>query len=217
MLEIKYERLDEAVKQIFDKNPKEHDIGMLYESIVKHGYREPAVFDATLKAIVAGNGRTEALWQIYIDWCADVITEVPKGIRLADDEMWLVPVLYGVDAITYKDAIAYLIDSNNLTMAGGSLTALDMSRAWDMGQYLELLKEALGKTVSVDNEDYLLMLQLANGESIDEETAAPTKSQEDDFYYLRIAFMTRDDYEQAKAVLDEINKEDQGDWFLNKL
>lgn len=220
-LELRYERLDELIPKIYDKNPKEHDIGSLCQSITKHGFREPMIYDITLDAIAAGNGRAEALGLLYQDATADTSKNVPGGILTDTDGMWLVPVIYGVASENLALALAYLVDSNNLVMAGGNFTALDMSRAWDMGGYMALLEQSLAHTITIDTDDYLLMLQLAKGGSLpDTEPTEPPSDNNgntDDYVYYRVPFITEADLQAFTEALKTIPKNEQGDYLLGLL
>jgi hypothetical protein len=122
-------------------NPKMHDLGALMQSIQKYGIQELPIFDKTLGAIKAGNGRIEALALLE----KQHPDNPPRGIVISDSGAWTMPVLGGVDAITTEQAIAYALDSNNLTLAGGDFTAVDMSRMWSK-EYMAVL----GNLAAVD-------------------------------------------------------------------
>jgi len=216
-LTLKYEPLDKMLQSRYEFNAKAHDIGALMMSITQHGFRDPIGWDNTLNAIIDGNGRTEALWQLYLQWTKDVAA-IPAGIQVNDGGMWEIPVISGVDAIDVKAAIAFLIDVNNLTMMGGDFTALDMSRAWD-DNYLALLQQSLGKTISVDENDYLLMLKLRdNPVDIHEpETLTDTEPREVEFYYLKIPFTDETDRNEVEAILKTIPVREQGELILGLL
>lgn len=167
---IKLVAVTEAYGKRFQKNAKAHDIGLITLSIVRHGFRAVPVYDQTLTAIVAGNGRIDAVYQLYqivsggqkYDTGEFVVTldSPPKGI-VESGGMWYIPVIYGVDADTIQDAIGYVIDDNNSTIMGGpGVTAIDAYRSWEDG-YLDLLQVALSDTESVTAEDYSLMRQIA--------------------------------------------------------
>lgn len=132
-IHIEYIPLQQFV--FWDRNPKQHDIGALVQSIQRYGFRDAAIYDATLKAIVAGNGRGEAL-----QWMLRQKMPPPRGVRVQNGE-WYVPVQMGVDARTAQEAESFGVDHNNLTMLGGDFTALEISKMWNDVKYLELLGE----------------------------------------------------------------------------
>lgn len=132
ILRIEYVPLDDIL--LWDRNPKMHDIGALLESIWRYGFVDEPKYDAALGAIVFGNGRLMALAQGRAAG-----REPPRGIKLDPGGAWLVPIKFGVDQSSSAEAEALGVDHNNLTMAGGDFTAIDMARAWN-GQYLDLLR-----------------------------------------------------------------------------
>ena len=123
-LELRYVPLPQA--QRWDDNPKHHDLDRLIVSIETHGFGDPAKFDATLGALVYGNGRTEALERMR-----RAGKEPPRGIAVLDDGEWAVPVIFGVDAESKAAAVAFAIDHNNLTLLGGDLGFADLLQIWD--------------------------------------------------------------------------------------
>lgn len=220
MLTLQYEMLDEMLGKRYAHNAKAHDIGALMQSIVKYGFRVPVGWDNTLNAIIDGNGRTEALWYLYQQWAKGELDQVPAGIEIAPNQMWQIPVIHGVDAVDVKAAIAFLIDANNLTMQGGDFTALDMARAWDTEKYMALLQQAVTHTVTVDPSDYTLMLQLLQGTNgvTDDTTPEPDYApQDDDYHWLRIPFVDKGDYEQARQLLSQTPIAEQGVYVLGLL
>jgi len=145
----------EAVGLLWAGNPKLHSIGDLVQSIERYGLQELPKFDANLEnrgggrgAIVAGNGRVEAL-----AWMEQDGRDLPRGIAKGPDGAWALPVLAGVDQPSEEMAAAYAVDSNNLTLAGGGFDAFDMARLWDEEAYVALV-ESLGdmRPVTVDGE-----------------------------------------------------------------
>ncbi len=149
-------KVQDAVKLLWGDNPKEHDLGGIIESIKAYGMQETPLYDATLKGIKAGNGRTYALGVME-----NQKMPLPKGIGLLSTGEWVMPVTVGTDAESVALAEAYAVDSNNLTMAGGDFSAVDYMRMWDNAKYLKLLvglgeKGALPVTVDGDNLDMLL-------------------------------------------------------------
>ena len=125
--------------QRWDRNAKKHDLGALAESIARHGFRDPPSYDQALNGgaggIVEGNGRADALAAMRAQGMP-----APRGVRDTGDD-WLVPVLFGLDAASQHAAEAYAITHNNLTMAGGDFTDLDMAGMWEPETYAAVLED----------------------------------------------------------------------------
>jgi len=150
----------EAVNLLWNENPKLHDLGAIGQSIGKYGFQELPRFDINLinllggkGAIKAGNGRIEALAQME-----KAGESLPRGLAHDHEGRWVMPLLIGTDAETLAQAVAYAVDSNNLTLSGGDFTAFDMKRLWDSDAYLKVLTslgqdEELPVTVSGDDLD----------------------------------------------------------------
>jgi DNA modification methylase len=104
------------------RNPKKHADAEVRTSIDRFGYVEPMVLDERTGTLVAGHGRREALSSMREKGDAP-----PAGVK-ADGDEWLVPVLRGWESRSDAEAEAYLVASNQLTIAGGwdnkELTAL---------------------------------------------------------------------------------------------
>lgn len=154
-LEVRYVPLGQVV--LWDENPKKHDEGGIAESIRRHGFRDAPIFDATLGALVAGNGRSKVVANMK-----EVGVPRPRGI-LEDPATgdWLLPVQFGVDAPSAAAARSFAVDHNNLTLLGGDLGVFDAAKIWDEDAYADLLKglEADGQLpVSVPADDLRLLL-----------------------------------------------------------
>lgn len=160
LLELRYVPLSTVRR--WDRNAKKHDLGALAESIERYGFKDPPAFDPALNTgtggIVEGNGRAECL-----AWMQQQKRPLPRGIGYSEaTDEWLMPVLFGVDAPSQAAAEAYAIDHNNLTMAGGDYTALDMSRMWGEG-YTDVLVslaqfDELPVTLDTESLDLLVFL-----------------------------------------------------------
>lgn len=151
--------VNQAYELLWPENPKEHDLGAIAESIELNGFQELPKYDATLGGIKAGNGRIEALYLMEREG-----KPLPRG--LGTDKQtgdWVMPILIGVDAASVNLARLYAIDSNNLSLQGGTgLTAIDASRMYDTEKYLSLIKELAEEDalpVSIDEEDAALLLE----------------------------------------------------------
>jgi len=174
LLRIKYIPVGQAA--LWDKNPKEHDMGGMIRSILEHGFRDAPIFDATLGAIPAGNGRTAALRQIEEmyergdpdEWGEYGYDEpfVPKGVGIDGDGAWCIPLQFGVDAPSVEAAEAFGVDHNNLTMMGGPYTTIDIGKMYDVEGYagvLERLSEYGQMPISVDLDDLEVLRKWRDG------------------------------------------------------
>jgi len=88
LLSLRYVALDDALAWLWSENPKLHDLASLEASIERHGFRDPSIFDGTLSAISAGNGRIEALGHLR-----ERGVHVPRGVALDDLGTWHVPTV----------------------------------------------------------------------------------------------------------------------------
>jgi hypothetical protein len=161
-LEVFYVPVSQVIR--WEDNPKLHDLGAIINSIELNGFRDPPSYDATLDALVEGNGRATAL-----DMMERQARNVPRGILTHNETgVWYMPINFGINAETREKAIAYAIDHNNLTMAGGDYTAFDFMRMWNSEQYTAMLTELghenMPVTVSYDD----LQVMLDGGFDIDD-------------------------------------------------
>ncbi len=153
-LELRYVPLKDARR--WDANPKLHDIGALIRSIGLHGFGDPPKYDAKLKGLVYGNGRTEALERMRAERM-----DPPRGVIALEDGEWAVPVIFGVDAESHAAAVAFAIDHNNLGLLGGNLGLTDMLALWDeegLQSVLMNVPDAGALLASMDSEDVAALL-----------------------------------------------------------
>jgi hypothetical protein len=147
-LVIRYVRLADAV--LWDRNPKRHDMGGIIVSIREHGFRDAPIFDATLGAVVAGNGRTTALMQMFRD-----DEPPPHGVVVRDGEWWM-PMQFGLDASSREQAEAFGLDHNLLTATGGDLGLPELVGLFDHDRLIEVLQASVVagvQVVSLDQDD----------------------------------------------------------------
>ena len=152
-LHIRYVALAQAKK--WERNPKKHDYNSLTHSIVEHGFRDAPLYDGTLDAIVAGNGRTTALNEIHetlhgrptkisastANWIRGQLDgSPPKGVAQDGDGAWYLPMQFGIDALSVAAAESFGVAHNNLTMMGGEFSFEDVAKMWDADAYGDLLK-----------------------------------------------------------------------------
>ncbi|MCL4296172.1 MAG: hypothetical protein KJ077_10610 [Anaerolineae bacterium] len=194
LLKLEYVLLDEAKDWEWLDNPKLHDTEAIITSIKRYGFADPPKFDSSLLsaagqgAIIGGNGRTLALVAMR-----ERGMEPPVGIALTHKGEWAIPILFGNDLPSQEAAAAFAIDHNNLTLAGGTLTGLDMARMYSVQGYNELLatlRDADTLPVSVSDKDVEELLArvvhqappvvvtptdlFGEGEEVEEKTPEPT-------------------------------------------
>lgn len=134
------------------RNPKTHDNLTITGSVSRFGYVEPIVLDERTHRLVAGHGRREALLAMR-----QANEDPPQGIRLGEDGRWLVPVVRGWASKSDAEAEAYLLVSNQATIAAGwdDLALAKMLQdlsvqtdveglGWDEDQLAELLRQVSG-------------------------------------------------------------------------
>lgn len=153
-LAIRYVPIDEVV--LWGKNPKLHDLGGIKASIRRHGFRDASIYDATLGALAAGNGRAQALAQMR-----EAGEPPPRGVAVDGGGRWCMPVQFGMDSESVAAAESFAVDHNNLTLLGGDLNVYEVARIWDEDAYKQLLQELalanqLPESVPMDDLDALL-------------------------------------------------------------
>lgn len=110
-LKIQYVPLSEV--QRWPRNPKDHDIGQLSQSIQRFGYVNPVLIDERTGKLVAGHGRVDTLQAMKAQG------ETPPRRVKAENGEWYVPVIRGVGFNSDAEAEAYLLADNRLTEIGG--------------------------------------------------------------------------------------------------
>lgn len=125
-------------------NPKPHDLDAIDRSMDRLGYGEPPLLDDRTGRMVAGHGRIEAL-----EARRDRGEAPPDGIIVLKDGTWTAPVTRGWASVDDDHAAAYLVASNQLTIANG----YDDRGLVDMLTPLpELMIEAAGFTTEMFDE-----------------------------------------------------------------
>ena len=136
MLEVKYIDLDEIIEA--DNNPKDHDLGVIYQSINRFGFTNPIMLNESTGKLLAGHGRLQALKLIK-----DANEPVPDRI-VEEGGRWMVPVIKGINIDNPAEAQAYLLADNRLTELGG----------WKNIDLIESLNEIMEKTGDLDGTGY---------------------------------------------------------------
>ena len=162
-LQLRYVPLSQARR--WEENPKLHDLAALIRSIELHGFGDPPKFDTRLGGLVYGNGRSEALERMRSEGKAP-----PRGILLAEDGEWAMPVIFGVDADSKAAAVAFAVDHNNLGLLGGKLGFTDLLAIWDetgLQQVLCDVPAASELLVSLESDEVHSLLEAPDFEPVD--------------------------------------------------
>ena len=112
-IRIDYIALSEVIGA--DLNPKDHDIGAIYQSLKRFGFTSPIMLNEKTGKLLAGHGRLETLAMFKKSGDAP-----PERIRVREEDgEWLVPILRGINFDSDVEAQAYLLADNRLTELGG--------------------------------------------------------------------------------------------------
>ena len=143
MISVDYINLDDIVEA--DSNPKDHDLGVLYQSMKRFGFTEPIMMNEHTGKLLAGHGRLQALKMIKDNGeTAPDRIEVEKDIEDEKIETWLVPVITGISIENVGEAQAYLLADNRITELGG----------WKPMDLMESLTDILEETGKLDGTGY---------------------------------------------------------------
>ena len=123
-----------------ERNSKDHDVGVLCESMIRFGFTQPILINKVDNKILAGHGRIKALQSLHNQGY-----EAPKRIDVSYDiedekiQTWYVPCHF-INIKDKAEAEAYLIADNRLTEIGG----------WLDDKLVESLQHILEETGSLD-------------------------------------------------------------------
>src|ERR1700730_13334803 len=95
------------------RNPKDHDVDAVGQSIRRFGFVAPIVLDENTGRLVGGHGRLGTLQR------AKAAGEEPPDRIVEKDGEWLAPVVRGVSFADEQEAEAYLVADNRLVELGG--------------------------------------------------------------------------------------------------
>lgn len=117
---IQYQPLRDLVAN--PENPKDHDIGLIVESIERFGFNDAVIVDGRTGMLVGGHGRVEAL-----KWMWEHDRPTPVGIERVFEHQapkghggdWLVPVQVGWSSKNDAEAMAFIIAANRSSERGG--------------------------------------------------------------------------------------------------
>jgi len=143
MIEIEYIDLDDIIEA--DSNPKDHDIGVIYQSIKRFGFNNPIMLNEATGKLLAGHGRLQTL-KMMKDNGEPAPDRINVEKDLEDDriEFWYVPVLKGVSIENVAEAQAYLLADNRITELGG----------WQPMDLMESLTDIIEQTGNLEGTGY---------------------------------------------------------------
>lgn len=136
MISVEYVDLNDIIQA--DNNPKDHDLGALYQSMKRFGFTEPIMINEHTGKLLAGHGRLQALKMIK-----DAGETAPDRVEV-DENVWKVPVIKGISIENLAEAQAYLLADNRITELGG----------WKPMDLMESLTDIIEKTGSLDGTGY---------------------------------------------------------------
>jgi hypothetical protein len=112
--ELRYMPLDYLRARPNPRNPKDHDLGDIMASILRHGFVGYVTFDPSIEMMVVGHGRLDALTAMRDDGY-----DPPERIETIGDS-WMVPTHLKIFA-NQHERDAYTIGDNQTTIKGGWL------------------------------------------------------------------------------------------------
>lgn len=130
-LRIEYLPLADLLRRRHPKNPKDHALEDLDESMSRFGYTMPVAVDESTGNLAAGHGRIDTL-----ETRRQEGADPPDRVEVEDGE-WLVPTIRGLEFEDQDELLSYLLADNALTEAGGWVPEL-------LAEDVEDLIEALG-------------------------------------------------------------------------
>lgn len=212
LIEIRYIPLSVLVANIdnylMEGNPKKHDIGLLSQSIVKHGFVDPPKWDNNLNGgdggFVFGNGRTSAAVE-SLKYLQSQKLPPPKGIGVMKSGEWAVPVKFGCDAESEIAAKKFGLDHNLLTMAGGEYTPLDMSRMFEEDLLIEQLEEFMDleeELLTFDADDMKSLVEQLNKDLPEENF--DTETPDDNSKFALPIVLDWGEYKAWKTVKEQL-------------
>jgi hypothetical protein len=147
MTEPHIEYLPLAEVNRWPRNPKQHALDIIGESMERFGFTQPLLIDESTKRIVAGHGRLDTLQTMK-----DSGRPAPERILEKDGE-WLIPVIRGISFKNEKEAEAYLLSDNQITILGGWDNELLDNMLKDHTENLSGLGFPADKIAGLDNRD----------------------------------------------------------------
>lgn len=163
---------------LWEDNPKSHDIGLTWESIVKNGFADPAKWDTNLTnvgggqgALVYGNGRCEAVHHGWTQFKNGLYTgDIPRGVNTDSKGNWYIQVKFGLDAESEAAAAAFAIDHNILTLSGGDYDVAGIMAMFDEKELAKVWQKTAEQgesLLTLDGQDLAALWELLDNPDFD--------------------------------------------------
>jgi hypothetical protein len=198
-----------------DKNPKDHDVGAIYQSMKRFGFVAFPLVNSTTDKLLAGHGRLKTLHMIKSEG-----EFVPANIEVDKDGDWLVPCIYSATIEDEAEAQAYLLADNRLTEIGG----------YNNMDLLDSLQEVIKETGSLDGtgwdldsiEDIIADMERSSFEvkeygddSVEDETSVQISVGRYKFKINADEFYEWEETVKSQTQTSEVNE--INDWIKNQL
>jgi hypothetical protein len=122
---IEYMSVTEMMERRHPANPKDHDLGLIAQSFLVHGFGSSGMIDDRTNYFLCGHGRAETL-----DKMKREKMDIPRYVEARNGD-WYAPVERGYKSLNDEQALAYIVMDNKATIAGG----------WDEVALTEMLQE----------------------------------------------------------------------------
>jgi DNA modification methylase len=110
---IEYMSVTEMMERRHPANPKDHDLGLIAQSFLVHGFGSSGMIDDRTNYFLCGHGRAETL-----DKMKREKMDVPRYVEARNGD-WYAPVERGYESLNDEQALAYIVMDNKATIAGG--------------------------------------------------------------------------------------------------
>lgn len=111
---IEYIRLHDLASATARRNPKQHSLPDMIQSVTDHGFIDAVILDERTNTLISGHGRVATLIDMRTNG-----DPTPDGVGIDEDGEWLVPVQRGWASRSDTHAEAAIIGLNRLVEAGG--------------------------------------------------------------------------------------------------
>ncbi|MCA1666664.1 MAG: hypothetical protein LC793_04540 [Thermomicrobia bacterium] len=145
--ELRIEYMPLSHLKRYARNSKDHDIGLLHESIARFGFTDPMAIDEGSGELVEGHGRLDTLLEQERNH-----DPLPRHMKMVDGQ-WAAPVVRGLTFDDDFERRAYILASNKITEMGGWHEELLLD---ELRELAESETPLLGTGYDLDDLDQML-------------------------------------------------------------